>query len=95
VLSVFGEIYDTGSARDARRIEVTVALVGDDGTAAFSSRETLTTSAAGEKGTRIPIAKQIPLKDMRPGRYVLRAEARLLGGGANPVSRETTLTVTR
>jgi hypothetical protein len=30
---------------------------------------------------------------MRPGRYVLRAEARLLGGGANPVMRETTLTV--
>jgi hypothetical protein len=48
---------------------------------------------AASEGARIPIAKQIPLKDMRPGRYVLRAEARLLGGGANPVMRETTLTV--
>jgi VWFA-related protein len=92
VLSVFAEIYDNGSSRDARRTEVTLALVGDDGTAAFSSRETLGPVAASE-GARIPIAKQIPLKDMRPGRYVLRAEARLLGGGANPVMRETTLTV--
>jgi VWFA-related protein len=92
VVSVFGEIYDNGSSRDARRIEVTLALVGDDGNAAFSSRETLT-AAAGGKGARIPISKQIPLKDMRPGRYVLRADARLLGGGVNPVTRETTLTI--
>jgi hypothetical protein len=33
------------------------------------------------------------LKAIRPGRYVLRVEARLLGGGANPVSRETPITV--
>jgi len=39
------------------------------------------------------VAKQIPLKEVRPGHYVLRIEARLLGGGANPVSRETPVTV--
>jgi VWFA-related protein len=92
VLSVFAEIYDNSSARDTRRIEVTSALVGEDGNAAFSSRETLT-AAATDTGARAPISKQIPLNEMRPGRYVLRMEARLLGGGTNPVTRETSLTV--
>ena len=47
------------------------------------------------QSSRIPVAKQIPLKDVRPGRYVLRVEARLLGGGANPVARETPVTITQ
>ncbi len=40
-VSVFAEIYDSGTSRDARRIEVTAALTGADGVAAFSSRESL------------------------------------------------------
>jgi VWFA-related protein len=94
ILSVFAEIYDSTSSRDARRIEVVSTLVGEDGAAAFSSRESIGGGATADvKNSRIPIAKQIPLKDVRPGRYVLRVEARLLGGGANPVSRETPVTV--
>ena len=92
-LSAFAEIYDSSSSRDARRIEVIATLVGEDGVAAFSSRESLAGGAADVKSSRIPIAKQIALKDVRPGRYVLRLEARLLGGGANPVVRETPITV--
>lgn len=92
-LSVFAEIYDNNSSREARRIEVTSALVGEDGSATFSSRETLTASGAGDKGARIPISKQIPLKDARPGRYVLRVEARLLAGGSDAIVRETPVIV--
>ena len=93
VVSVFAEIYDSSSSREARRIEVTATLVGEDGVAAFSSRESLAVGASDVKSSRIPVSKQIALKDVRPGRYVLRVEARLLGGGANPVSRETAVTV--
>jgi VWFA-related protein len=96
-VSVFAEIYDSGTSRDARRIEVTATLVGADGAAAFSSRESLSGGAASPdtKSSRIPISKQISLKDVRPGRYMFRVEARLLGGGANPVARETPVTVTQ
>ena len=94
VVSVYAEIYDNASSRDARRIEVVSTLVGEDGAAAFSSRESIGGAGSPDvKSSRIPIAKQIPLKDVHPGRYLLRVEARLLGGGANPVSRETPLTV--
>lgn len=86
VLSVFAEVYDNGSARDVRRIEVTTALIGDEGGAVFSARETVT-------GSRFPVTKQIPLKDMRPGSYVLRMEARLLGDGTDRAIRETVIAI--
>ena len=95
VLSLFAEIYDTNSSREPRRIEVIATLVGEDGVAAFSSRESLAGGSSDVQSSRIPVAKQIPLKDVRPGRYVLRVEARLLGGGANPVARETPVTITQ
>lgn len=93
VVHAFAELYDTGTSREARRIEVVTTLVGEDGNAAFSSRETVGGATADVKSSRVPIAKQIPLKDVRPGRYVLRLEARLLGGGVPPIVRETPLTV--
>lgn len=86
VISAFVEMYDNSSSGKTQ-LELVTTLVGEDGSAAFSSRETV-------NGSRIPIRKQIPLKDIRPGRYVLRMEARLLGGGEKPAARETTVTVT-
>ena len=62
---------------------MTATLVGEDGAAAFSSRESLGGSPSDVQSSRIPLAKQIPLKDVRPGRYVFRVEARLLGGGGS------------
>ena len=95
VVSIFTEIYDTNPSRDARRIEVITTLAGEGGDPAFSSRESLSGGATSPdvKGLRIPVTKQIALKDVRPGRYVLRVEARLLGNDANRVSRETAVTV--
>jgi hypothetical protein len=60
-------------------------LIGEDGVARFSSRDDLAGSTS--------ISKQIPLKDITPGTYTLRVEARALSGGAKPVSRETSLTI--
>jgi hypothetical protein len=94
LVSVFAEVYDSSSTSDSQRVEVVSTLIGEDGVPAFSSRESVDgTGSAGVKSSRIPIAKQIPLTDIRPGRYVLRVEARVLGGGANPVARETPITV--
>jgi len=85
VLSVFAELYDNLNSRGVGNIEIVTNLIGEDGRTRFSSRETVAGSS--------PIAKQIPLKDIPTGNYVLRVEARPLGGGENPVSRETSLTI--
>ena len=94
VLNLFAEIYDNVS-RTPQRIEVITTLVGEDGVAAFSSRETLgATAAAGDAtNARIPVTRQIPLKELRAGRYALRLEARALGGTAKPAVRETMVVV--
>jgi hypothetical protein len=95
VLSLYAEVYDNTSSRTPQRIEVVTTMTGEDGVAAFSSRETLTASPSGDaKNARIPLTKQIALKDVRPGRYTLRVDAHALGGGPKPVVRETALTVT-
>jgi VWFA-related protein len=85
VLSVFAEIYDNSNSRNPVRIEAVTTLIGEDGVARFSSRDDLAGSTS--------ISKQIPLKDITPGTYTLRVEARALSGGAKPVSRETSLTI--
>ena len=66
--------------------------MGEDGNAAFSSRESVAGASADVKSSASRCQK-IVLKDIRVGRYVLRVEARLLGAGANPVSRETPVMV--
>jgi VWFA-related protein len=95
VLSVFAELYDNSNASNGNRIEVVTTLVGEDGTARFSSRETLAGGATSREVKRslVAITKQIPLKDIPRGDYVLRIDARALGGGTKPVSRETSLTI--
>ena len=87
VISVFAEIYDNGSSRDTtRRVEVTTTLVGEDGKPVFSSREALS-------GARVPVTKHIPLKDLGPGNYLLRMEARAFDNAATSVTRETPVTL--
>jgi hypothetical protein len=96
VLSVFAEIYDNIPSRDRRELEVTTSLVGEDGIAAVTSRESLSGSEGrAETRSRFTLAKEIPLTNIRPGRYQLRVETRLLGSAARikPVIRETPLTV--
>jgi len=94
ILTAFAEVYDNMGSRGGPRVEVITTLTGEDGVAAFSSRESLASGDQGSgKNARIPIVRQIPLKDVRAGRYTLRVEARPLGGGAKPVVRETALRV--
>ncbi len=96
VLSVFAEMYDNIPSRDRRELEVTTSLVGEDGIAAVTSRESLSGSEGrAETRSRFTLAKEIPLTNIRPGRYQLRVETRLLGSAARikPVIRETPLTV--
>jgi VWFA-related protein len=91
-LGVFAEIYDNVPSRDRREIEVTTSLVGEDGSAAMTARDSLPRSDA--RSSRFPLIKQVPLTGVKPGRYRLRVEARLLGASAiKPAARETTVVV--
>jgi hypothetical protein len=94
LLALYTEIYDNDTSRQVRHIDVTVRLVSDTGTNVIASRDDLVNGTAGEKPWEIfGYAKQIPLKELAPGRYVLRVEAAVRGSDAPPAARETVITV--
>jgi VWFA-related protein len=96
-LALYTEIYDNISSRQARRIDVAVRLLSETGNEVFVSRDELANGAAtGDKPWEIyGYPKQIALKDIPPGRYLLRVDAQVRGNvdDAKPVSRETLITV--
>jgi hypothetical protein len=94
VLALYTEIYDNDTSRQARRIDVTVRLLSEDGTDVVVSRDELANGTSGEKPWEIyGFAKQIPLRAFAPGRYVLRVEAAMRGRDAAPATREALITV--
>jgi VWFA-related protein len=94
LLALYTEIYDNDNARQARRIDVTIRLVSEEGTEVLGSRDELTNGGGTEKPWEIyGYAKQIPLKGLAPGRYVLRVEAAVRGQDRAPAIRESLITV--
>lgn len=94
VLALYTEIYDNDSSRQARRVEVTVRLVSESGTDVVVSHDELENGTAGEKPWEIfGYAKRIPLKELAPGRYLLRVEAAVRGQNQPPATREAPITI--
>ena len=72
----------------------TVRLVSEDGSDVLVSRDELANGTSGEKPWEIyGFAKQIPLRELAPGRYVLRVEAAIRGHDGAPATREALMTV--
>ena len=96
-LTLLTELYDNMPAQQARQIEVSVRLIGEGGREAFAARDSLSNGSAGAQNwTAFSYAGHIPLKNVAPGRYLLRVEAhdRSTAGERNPATAETVLTVT-
>jgi VWFA-related protein len=94
VLALYTEIYDNDSARQARQVDVTVRLISETGAEVIVSRDELENGNSGEKPWEIyGYAKRIPLKELAPGRYLLRVEAAVRGRKEQPAAREAPITV--
>ena len=98
LLAVYAELYDNMPPRQPRRLEVTVRLLSESGSEAFVSRDELPNGGAeGAKAWEIyGYPRQISLKDVPPGRYLLRVEAQARGSNVDdvkPASKETMITV--
>lgn len=98
VLSFYAEVYENASSGPPRRIDVTTRLIDEAGRDVVKSDEVLergVAAAAGDKSTTYAVKRDLPLKDLPPGRYLLRVTAQLRGdtGENGTVTRETSLTV--
>jgi VWFA-related protein len=91
-VTVFAEIYDNGSRRQLRQIDTAVSLVSERGQEVFGARETITNPGDAAHWTAYGLTRDIALKDIAPGRYLLKVEA-TARGNSNPAARETLITV--
>jgi VWFA-related protein len=94
-LSLLTEIYDNSASRQPRQIDVAVRLVGESGHEVFAARDSLANSADPKKWDVYAYTKDIPLKDVPPGRYLLRLEAQVRGNqnAPAPAAFETLIAV--
>ena len=96
-LALLTEIYDNSSSQQPRTIDVAVRLLGEDGREVFTARDSL--DNAGAKDAKhwdaYTYVKELSLKDVAPGRYLLRVESQGRGSlsGAKPAASETVITV--
>ena len=95
ILALYTEVYDNISSRQARRIDIAVRLVTESGTEVFVSRDDIANGGAQKSWETYGFPREIPLKGVPPGRYLLRVEAQVRGNveNAKPASRETVITV--
>ena len=93
-LRVMSEIYDNLPADRAHQLPVTAQLMDERGQAVLSSRETI--ANAGDPATHWTVyayARELPLKDVPPGRYLLHVEAGSPDGRSAAAVAETLITV--
>jgi VWFA-related protein len=90
-LTVFAEIYDNISGTQPRQIDTSVALINESGVDVFNARDTVDNSSTG-RWTTYGLARDVPLRNVAPGRYLLKLEAKHRGD-SGAVARETLITV--
>jgi VWFA-related protein len=93
-LAIYGEIYDNHPSGQPRQIDVAVRLIASRGNDVFTASDSMSTNA-GRPAEPSNIFAQFTLEDLDPGTYLLRVEAKVTGGSAAPVGRETLITVFR
>jgi VWFA-related protein len=98
-LAVYAEVYDNVSAKQLHSLDIVTSLIGEDGRPVFTSRENhdgaaLRSQGSGQAGV-VGISNRIALRDVPPGQYLLRLDARVRGHSkdAAPATRETLLSV--
>jgi hypothetical protein len=92
-IGFYAEVYD--NIRENHAVAIATHLVGEDGRDVFASRETRQQPAQKSGTSTLGVAKRIALKDIRPGRYLLRIEAQVNANSkdAKTATRETVVTV--
>ena len=96
-LALYTEIYDNIESQQARRLDIAVRMLSESGAEVFAVRDEVENGGVAPKKPWdiYGYSKEIELKNVPPGRYVLRVEAQVRGnvGGAKPAARESLITV--
>ncbi len=92
VLALVTEVYDN-VGKATHRVEITSTLLAENGRVVFKSSEMRASSELGGKRGGYGYTTQIPLKDLQPGLYVLKVDARSTLGREATAAREMLIRV--
>lgn len=86
-LALFTDVYDN-LAGTPHRVAIKTTVTGDDGKVVFTSHDERRSEELGGKTGGYGYTTTIALKDLAPGRYVLRVEAQALLSKGGTAARE-------
>jgi VWFA-related protein len=91
-IALFTEVYDNAGATP-HKVDIMTTVTTDDGKVLFKTEEVRDSTDLGGKSGGYGYATRVPLKELAPGSYVLKVEARSRLGKTPPVARELQFTV--
>ena len=91
-LAIFAEVYDN-AASTAHKVDITTTVTSDTAKVVFKAAEERSSSDIQGKSGGYGYATRVPLRDIEPGIYVLKVEARSRLGQGATVSREMQFTI--
>jgi VWFA-related protein len=92
-ITLFAEVYDNDGAKP-HKVDIVTTITTDEGRQLFKTDETRDSTDLGGARGGYGYTTKIPMKDLAPGRYVLKVEAKSRLGNTPPVERQLRIEVT-
>jgi VWFA-related protein len=91
-VALFAEVYDAAGDKP-HKVDITTTVTSDTGQVLFKADEERSSSDLGGKRGGYGYTAKIPMKDLPPGAYVLKVEAKSRLGASPVTAREVRFTV--
>jgi VWFA-related protein len=91
-VSLFAEVYDAAGDKP-HKVDITTTVTSDTGQVLFKADEERSSTDLGGKRGGYGYTTKIPMKDLPPGAYVLKVEAKSRLGSGPATAREVRFTV--
>ena len=92
-IALFAEVYDNEASKP-HKVDIVTTVTTDEGRVLFKTDETRDSSDLGGKRGGYGYTTRVPMKELAPGKYVLKVEAKSRLGNEPPVGRELRIEVT-
>jgi len=92
-IALFAEVYDNEASKP-HKVDIVTTITTDEGRVLFKTDETRDSSDLGGSRGGYGYTTRIPLKELAPGKYVLKVEAKSRLGNNPPVARDLRIEIT-
>jgi hypothetical protein len=86
-IAFFTEVYDN-QLTPRHMVDISTSVLTDEGRVVFTMSDTRSSDELEGKRGGYGYSARVPLKDLAPGLYVLKVEARTRLGNVDPITRQ-------